>query len=534
VKKSIYSNFVAASLALCCFAGIAAAQPGIEGDTAISYDDETGMVTVYGETINGLDTDYASQMSVVVKDQNGTTVASGNDYQLWDNAAVALEFQGNPGSVYTATSNHCVRMQSWSYDNEFPYHQFYYDYWYMSSFLGQNILSPWYYWFASPGWQEVHRTTNVICTGKTYASVAVVSVQKIQYKTPGTSTYVDITGTQYVLKGTTVEFKAIPDPATATFPSGQPVWSGTSGATGTGVTKSVPFNTASSSSTDYKTVIATAAGPPKTVNVIVYDLDKAFAPVDTWAGRAETTFGLKELVNLSITITPSGVTSTQAGGLEWSIVSGTGTLESHADNNGTGSFTAPASPGNTTLKLNVLSGPSKDKNITQDVTTIKPSGTRLVKADGRRHVHNIVDAGFTAIVYLDPTNVSFKNITISEDTCPAVTAGYFSGVVSPHPASTQPNLVLACNATTGCRGFFLDKIYMGYPGNPPSPTPVTVGTWTWTIPWYYDNPGGDPVPWFTVDQVLTSDTSGNGTTSKGGASQTYNMTDSSVKDNWPD
>jgi hypothetical protein len=48
-------------------------------------------------------------MSIVVKDQNGTTVASGNDYQLWDNASVALEFQGNPGSVYTATSNHCVR-----------------------------------------------------------------------------------------------------------------------------------------------------------------------------------------------------------------------------------------------------------------------------------------------------------------------------------------------------------------------------------------------------------------------------------------
>jgi hypothetical protein len=173
VKKSFYSYIVAVFLAFCCFAGIAAAQPGIEGDTSISYDDETGMVTVYGETINGLDTDYASQMSVVVKDQNGTTVASGNDYQLWDNAAVALEFQGNPGSVYTATSNHCVRMQSWSYDNEFPYHQFYYDYWYMSSFLGQNILSPWYYWFASPGWQEVHRNTNVICTGKTYDTITI-------------------------------------------------------------------------------------------------------------------------------------------------------------------------------------------------------------------------------------------------------------------------------------------------------------------------------------------------------------------------
>ena len=43
----------------------------------------------------------------------------------------------------------------------------------MSSFLSQNINWPWYYWFASPGWQEVHRTTNVICMGKTYGSVEV-------------------------------------------------------------------------------------------------------------------------------------------------------------------------------------------------------------------------------------------------------------------------------------------------------------------------------------------------------------------------
>jgi hypothetical protein len=74
------------------------------------------MVTVYGETTNALDTDYATQMSVVVKDQNGTTVASGNDYQLWNDASVALEFQGNPGPVYTAPTNHCLRLQSWSYD----------------------------------------------------------------------------------------------------------------------------------------------------------------------------------------------------------------------------------------------------------------------------------------------------------------------------------------------------------------------------------------------------------------------------------
>jgi hypothetical protein len=172
MRNRIYIHVAVASLFIGSLTGIAAAQ-GSEGDTSISYDDSTGLVTVYGETTNALDTDYATQMSIVVKDQNGTTVASGNDYQLWNDASVSLEFQGNPGSVYTATTNHCVRLQSWSYDNEFPYHQFYYDYWYMSSFLSQSINWPLYYWFASPGWQEVHRTTNVICMGKTYSTVEV-------------------------------------------------------------------------------------------------------------------------------------------------------------------------------------------------------------------------------------------------------------------------------------------------------------------------------------------------------------------------
>jgi hypothetical protein len=43
----------------------------------------------------------------------------------------------------------------------------------MSTFLSQSINWPLYYWFESPGWQEVHRTTNVICTGKTYNTVTI-------------------------------------------------------------------------------------------------------------------------------------------------------------------------------------------------------------------------------------------------------------------------------------------------------------------------------------------------------------------------
>lgn len=228
---------------------------------------------------------------------------------------------------------------------------------------------------------------------------------------------------------------------------------------------------------------------------------------------------------MSATIT-SGVTSTQAGGLEWIRASGTGTVVSSETNDGTGTFTAPASPGNTTLKLNVVAGPSKDKNITQDVTTIKPSGTNFALSTGRRHTQGRVSAGFKAIVYLEPKTVSFKNITITEGACDATTSGYLAGLGTPHAAGT-PNQILLCNGSTGCRGQNEDTVYLFHPTNP-SPTPYGTGSWTWPIPWYYDNPGGDPVQWFTVNQVLTTDDSGNATISKGGVSVTFGVNDATI------
>jgi len=361
--------------------------------------------------------------------------------------------------------------------------------------------------------------------GQGSGDMQVVGVQKIQYKGPNNADFADATGTLYVLKDTQITFKAIPNPTNATFPAGQPVWSGTSGATGTGVTVSVTFSTVSSSTSNFKTVVATSGNSSVTVNAVVYDLAKVVTPVDNFEGRAPTTFGLKEFVNLSTTITPSGVTSTQAGGLQWSNASGPGTTTSNENNDGTGTFTAPASPGNTTLKLNVLSGPSKDKNITQDVTTIAPSGTKLVLSTGRRHIQNVVGAGFKAIVYFDPKNVSFKNIAFSEGACDAVTTGYLSGVGEAHQAGPT-NQILLCNSSTGCRGFNEDTVYLGHPDNP-SPTPYGTGSWTWPIPWFYHS-GGDPASLFTVNQVLTTDVSGNATISKAGASVTYGVNDATV------
>jgi hypothetical protein len=101
-------------------------------------------------------------------------------------------------------------------------------------------------------------------------TIRVVKVGGVQNSKPGTG-YVNVPDPLYVAKGTTVTFKAIPSPSNPVWPPDTPQWSGSSGASGTGCTKDVAFNTVSYSSTDYKTVTV-ACGNSVTVNVIVYDI----------------------------------------------------------------------------------------------------------------------------------------------------------------------------------------------------------------------------------------------------------------------
>ena len=106
--------------------------------------------------------------------------------------------------------------------------------------------------------------------------VTSVSVASVQYKDPSSGNFVPVSGTLYVLKDTKITFKAIPNPNTATFAAGQPTWSGTSGASGTGQTTDVQFGTVSTSATDYKTVVVTsdaaASDTNNSVKVVVTNL----------------------------------------------------------------------------------------------------------------------------------------------------------------------------------------------------------------------------------------------------------------------
>lgn len=105
-------------------------------------------------------------------------------------------------------------------------------------------------------------------------TIRVVKVGSVRYLKPGTG-YVDVPNPLYVAKGTTVTFKAMPNPArTPVWPPDTPAWSGssgTSGASGTGITKDVTFNIVSASPTDYKTVTS-ACGNSVSVSVVVVDV----------------------------------------------------------------------------------------------------------------------------------------------------------------------------------------------------------------------------------------------------------------------
>jgi hypothetical protein len=119
-------------------------------------------------------------------------------------------------------------------------------------------------------------TQGTSCPGNTISgtssvsySVTVVNISKLQYRLSDEDDYADVPSPLIVAVGQSVEFKALPDPQDADWPTNKPQWSGSSGVSGTGGTKSVEFSTASTTVIDYKTVTV-ECGNEVTANVLVY------------------------------------------------------------------------------------------------------------------------------------------------------------------------------------------------------------------------------------------------------------------------
>jgi len=348
-------------------------------------------------------------------------------------------------------------------------------------------------------------------------TVTVVKVSKIQYNDPDTG-WTDA-GTLYVHLGTTVQFKAIPDPAGASWPSGKPVWGGTSGASGTGSTTSVTFNALSASTSDYKTVTA-ECGNTVTVNVVVFDFTGTFTPADNFSGRSQSQYGLEEIVALAFTTSPTGISASQAGGLEWTKHSGVGAV-SNAGSDGTADYDAKETAGGVTFRLTIKSGPSKGRYKSYSKTVVAPSGTRLTRVNPNTvwHEQGAASAGIKLYYWLDPKEVSFSELTFGEGSCPATNkSGCWLGMHA-HPQNTF-GAISGGNITSGCRVSAPDyawaRIYSWGSG----------GAFTWSIPsQYIDDTATRNTFGANQVQVHTTQANGDATQAKGGQSGSAALND---------
>lgn len=351
--------------------------------------------------------------------------------------------------------------------------------------------------------------------GQGSGDIGVVGVQKVQYKGPNNDAFSDVANPLYVLKGSQINFKAIPNPSTATFPSGQPVWAGTSGATGTGTTTSVTFNTVSSSTGDYKTVVATAGNSSVTVNVVVYELTGTLNPQVFFTGRSFERYGLKEEVNLGFLAFPS-VSDSQMGGLTWKVISGSGTIPANSD--GTETYTAGAVAGEETLKLEVITGPSKGLGPIYTRTIVAPSDGYIRQTPGSSilHCQGYCSVGFYGEARLQPTDVSFSKLWFREGGGTAQASGFYGASAG---AQHQPTNIMIpitdCNFTLGCMGLDADLI-----GTYSSNTSFATGSLTWPIEWRYgltDSILGSQTGFTTASHHQTSTDTGTANIQKEGS-----------------
>jgi hypothetical protein len=151
-------------------------------------------------------------------------------------------------------------------------------------------------------------------------SVSVVSISGLQCQKSDGS-WENVSGTLYVLKGSSVTFRAIPTPVGASFPGGTPTWGGSAGVSGGGVTQKFTANTLSQSIEDLQTITVGLYGSSDTTlsnpfviftaNVVVYDLKLSFTPDTSTADssssflHSKTAMGIGETGTISYLLSPS-------------------------------------------------------------------------------------------------------------------------------------------------------------------------------------------------------------------------------------
>jgi hypothetical protein len=233
---------------------------------------------------------------------------------------------------------------------------------------------------------------------------------------------------------------------------------------------------------------------------------------DNFSGRSTTRFGIGEAIQLSYTASPTGTTAASLGGLQWSIVSGGGTLTG-VTTNGTATYTAPATAGTVVLKIAVASGSQQGTSHNYTITIVTPSSAILTKTSGIRHTQGYLSVGFEGSIFLEPTDVSFASLQFAEGAVAAVASGYFAGLNGEsHPPTDPPAGIGHCDSVIGCEVLGTDVV-----DSQDEPAPFSTGDFLWAIPWQYQASGGTLTTFTTANEHITADATGTGTISKAGA-----------------
>jgi hypothetical protein len=180
-------------------------------------------------------------------------------------------------------------------------------------------------------------------------------LQSLQYMDPGSSNFVNVPATLYVLNGSTVKFQVQCDsdvnPNQLSFS-----WGGL--ASGTSTTISVQFNQLSQSTSDPFQVTVTANGQTLSANVIVYDFAIQASPDTDFSGRSYDDFGVGEDVTVSTSFSPSDLTASTVGGF---VLASSSDLSVSNNGDGTATFSIPETDANTDYQTSFIlgSGPSK-------------------------------------------------------------------------------------------------------------------------------------------------------------------------------
>lgn len=361
-------------------------------------------------------------------------------------------------------------------------------------------------------------------SGSTTLYITVVALDRIQYNDPQNG-WIACPSPLYVMKGTSVQFKAIPSPADASFPSGQPTWSGA--ATGSGATASAIFSSASSSLSDYKTATATC-GNSVSCNGVVYTLTPALSPQDFFVNRSLIQYGLGEVTYLNFTALPA-VTSAQIGGLKWFLSNGgDSALTSGVD--GTGTLTCSSSPSSPIITLQIFNGPSSGKSVASSISVIAPSNAYAVHLDNVAHTQYLCSVFMHTDAYYLPKTVSFSHLQWREsDVAASIANGCFTNSNnnngSPPDTSHHANSVWIAasptadeSAENGGLGTFVNEVdTAGFS----VPNPDNGGELTWPIPWNYrvvksDGSYSASVQFATAVQDMNATSAGAASVSKKG------------------